>query len=253
MLRAGGIDATKAALRWEQICEQAEAELCAAEERLYHQCEEVPVIPLELGQFGAPGVVRTPPVLVGDSLAPADLEEKPLAEALRRYGLRADVDAIGYLLELADKKLEVGCLFEHAYAQLELADRLHRQLLGTPCGPALWNQACCLSEAVSMQLARARTSALAGLKGQPVAFPRLQPSRLCARTSAEQRLDTALGLVKRALRAPPSLGPWPPPLEELREADNLDALRRFRGLDTLLMKRGPPERGGRGAKKRRRN
>jgi len=236
--------------RWKQVCDQAEVELRAAKERLYNRSEEVPVIPLELGRFGE-GLVHTP-VFLGASLAPAELEPKPLEEALATYKLRPGAQAIGALLRLADVKLEAGCLFEHAYAQLELAERLHRHLLAKPCGPALWNQACILSEAVSMQLARMRTTSLADLQGKPAAFPDLHPFDACARVCAEERLDAALGLVKRALRAPPSLGAWPPPIEQLCEADNLDALRTFRGLDSLLTNTKRPPEGGRGRGKRKR-
>jgi len=47
----------------------------------------------------------------------------------------------GMMLKLAQDKIDAGCLFEHAFAHLEIAERLHKQLTGKPCGPALWNQA----------------------------------------------------------------------------------------------------------------
>lgn len=232
---------------WVQICDQAEVELQAGQDRLYHKSEEVPVIPLELGRYGR-GLVRTP-VVLGASFTPATFESKSLNDAMRSYNSGVDANGIGKLLRLADEKLQAGCLFDHAYAQSELAERLHRHLFSRPCGPALWSQACCLSEAVSMELTRARSTSLKDLSGS-AAWPHLEPYIPEAQACARARLDAGLALVKRALRAPATLADWPPPVEDLREADHLDALRRFRGLDALFDERGPAElRGGR--KKRR--
>jgi hypothetical protein len=219
-------------VHWDQICEQAEEELKAGELRLYHTIEKSPIIPLELGDFGK-GVVRSQPVLK-TSLKPAAFKDEGLRDALRRYKLALGADSICDLLGLADEKLHAGCLFDHAYAQLELAERLHRQLFGRQCGPALWNQACCLSEAVSMELARIRSTSIESLQGSDASWPNLPPYVQDGKACAVARLDAALALVKKALRAPSTLGEWPPPLAQLLEADNLDALRTFRKLDALL-------------------
>jgi len=235
--------------RWAEICEQAEAEICAGEERLYFTSSEVPVIPLELGLFGSE-VVRSPNVLAS-SLAPACFGLQSLEQRLDSYQLRLNNKAVAELLQLADQKLTAGYLFDHAYAHLELANDLHDHLVGQPCGPALWSQACCLSEAVSLQLARVRTTSLADLEGLAAVFPELRPFEPCARRCAEARLDAAVALLRRSLRAPQSLGDWPPPLRDMLEADNLDALRKFRNLEALLRRYSPDASTGCCRKRRR--
>ena len=110
-------------------------------------------------------------------------------------------------------------------------------------GPLLWNQAVTLCTAVAVQLRRARVitpaqlgaASASSVDGGLVA-PKLSPNTPTDNlaTLCEQRLDQALNLLARAVRAPDMEGggapfedeesggeaaeEWPPPVEDLRES-----------------------------------
>eukprot|EP01048_Picozoa_sp_COSAG05_P026803 COSAG05_NODE_7501_length_804_cov_1.008511_1_plen_205_part_10 len=92
------------------------------------------------------------------------------AAVMGALDIRFDEEGVGELVEMATLKLLQSRQLDHAFVQFGLASQLHCWLTRTTQspGPLLWNQACCLCTAVSVQLRRSRVVTPAELLGRHV-------------------------------------------------------------------------------------